>query len=323
MIKDIITAQQIHQKIQSAENILLITHQNPDGDGLGAMSALSLYLEKLNKNFRLFCLHPVPDHYLFLPNLHLLTTDARIFFEKVFDLIIVLDSSNLEYAGVKFIIDQLRYNYLLVNIDHHLTNDGFGQLNLVQSQSSSASEVVYDLLRLWQAPITKEMATALLNGIIFDTGIFSNDGTTLSSLSVSSHLLNLGARHQEINQNTLRNKSLELLKLWGRAFERLTYNPVYDLAFTVLILKDFEELGIEPGSIDGLSNFFNELSGAGVIMVLLEKPDGTIKGSLRTTNNNVNLAKLAHLWNGGGHRKASGFSLKGRLVYNNGNWLIK
>jgi len=322
MIKDIATAQKIQQKILEAENILLVTHQNPDGDGLGAVSALSFYLARLNKKYQLYCFNAVPKNYLFLPLMHQFSNNAKSLTAEKFDLIIVLDSGNLDHAGLTEFISQQTGKYFLINIDHHQSNNNFGHLNLVQSYSSSACEIIYDLLRFWKVAINKEMATALLNGIIFDTGMFSNAGTTFSALAASSHLLNLGARHHEINQNTLRNKNLELLKLWGRAFERLTYNPKYDLAFTVLTLKDFEDLYIEPGAIEGLSNFFNELSGAGVIMVLIERSDGTIKGSLRTTNDNIDVSKLANLWQGGGHRKASGFTLPGRLVYNKEKWQV-
>ncbi|MBU1037259.1 DHH family phosphoesterase [Patescibacteria group bacterium] len=322
MIKDIATAQQIYQKIQQAQNILLVTHQNPDGDGLGVLSAMAQYLETIKKSYQLFCLNEVPASYKFLPQIYKVINNPQIFSQQNFDLIIILDANSLDYAGVKEIIKSIRYPYILINIDHHLTNENFGQLNLCQSSSSSASEIIYDLFRLWQVAITKEMATALLNGIIYDTGIFSNDATTLTSLSASSHLLNLGARHKEINQSVLRNKSLGLLKLWGKAFERLVYNPRYDIAFTVITLKDFEDYQVEPGAIEGLSNYFNELSGAKLTLVLIEKPDGFIKGSFRTTFDDVNVAHLAQLWGGGGHRKASGFSLKGRMIYNSDKWNI-
>jgi phosphoesterase RecJ-like protein len=142
-------------------------------------------------------------------------------------------------------------------------------------------------------------------------------------LQVASHLLNIGARHQEINKNILRNKSLSLLKLWGRAFERLRYNSSYDLAFTVITSQDITECGAESESASGLSNFFNDLAGAKASLVLIEQPDGTIKGSLRTTRDDVDVAKLAKTLGGGGHQKAAGFSVSGRLVYNEGNWFIR
>ena len=344
MIKEIAVAQAIFNKIQTAQHILVITHQNPDGDGLGALSALAQYLQSINKDYQLFCRDLAPPNYQFLPRLHQLISDPLIFSKQTFDLIIVLDTSSLDYAGIEEMLRPLpkaparqytgtgggdqplaevSYPYTLVNIDHHLTNNNFGQLNLVQNTASSASEIIYDLLRLWQVAITKEIATALLNGIIFDTGAFSNAATSLYSLQVASHLLNLGARHKEINENILRNKSLSLLKLWGIAFERLVYNEKYQVAFTVLTLDDFRIYNVEPEAAAGLSNFFNELAGAKVILVLTEPEEGLIKGSLRTTTDEVDVGKLVQKWGGGGHKKAAGFSLKGKLVYNEGRWQIR
>ena len=238
MINQLATVQKIKQEIQQAEQILLITHKNPDGDGLGAISAMALYLKSINKNYQLFCLDAVPENNQFLPLINEVATNKKVF-DNQFDLVIVLDSGDLEYAGVADLLNRSKIK-ILINIDHHPTNNNFGDINLVLPDFSSASEIIYQLFKYWQVPINKEIATALLNGIIFDTGAFSNAATSLSSLKTASHLLNLGARHNQINERILRNKSLGLLKLWGRAFERLQYNPKYSLAFTAVLKKDLE-----------------------------------------------------------------------------------
>lgn len=321
MIKYSETVHKIKTTIGQANRVLMITHQNPDGDGLGAISAMASYLSSLSKDYQLFCLDPVPEAYQFLPLVHQITTNQSVFNEQ-FDLIIVLDSGDLEYAGINELIKDFNYQYTLINIDHHITNKGYGDINLVLPEKSSVSEIIYNLFRIWQFPITKEVATALLNGIIFDTGAFSNAATYLSSLEAASHLLNLGARHKEISEHQLRNKSLGLLKLWGRAFERLTYNQKYDLAFTVITQKDIMGCQVPQEATEGISNFLNELSGAKVALVLKENDDGSIKGSLRTTYDDVDVGKLAQVWGGGGHQKAAGFLVKGKLVYDGDRWKI-
>ena len=237
MIKDLATAQEIYSRMNNSSNILLITHKNPDGDGLGTLSALAMYLKSLNKKFQLFCLDEVSKNFSFLPLMHEISNDQELFNKEKYDLVIVLDSGSLNYAGVDKLIENMDYTPYILNIDHHKTNDEFGNLNLVISSASSTSEIMYELFRLWKVTITKDMATSLLNGIIYDTGVFSNAGTTLGSLKAASHLLNLGARHREINENFIRNKSLNLLKLWGIAFERLSYNPKY---LTMLGIKAAE-----------------------------------------------------------------------------------
>lgn len=311
----------IKETLLKARKVLVVAHQHPDGDGLGALSALALYLKAQGKNYQLFCADNPPEAYDFLPLIHEVTTASAIF-QCNFDVIVVLDSGDLKYAGIDQYLDKTK-QFILINIDHHSSNSYFGDLNLVLPSASSASEIIYQLFRFFKFPINKEIATALLNGIIFDTGAFSNAGTTLSALKAASHLLNLGARHREINEKTLRNKSLGMLKLWGRAFEKLQFNSKYNWAFTVITRKDFVECGVEPDAGDGLSNFFNELAGAKVTLVLIELPDGYIKGSLRTTADDIDLAAIAKNWGGGGHQKAAGFTISGKLVYNEGRWQIK
>jgi len=322
MIKDLAAAQKILDKIQTAQNILIITHKNPDGDGLGALSALAQFLHARQKKYELFCRDRITASDNFLPLLYKVTSNPQIF-NKIFDLIIVLDSGSLDYAGIEDLLSNLPVGYLLINIDHHASNSYFGQLNLVVETASSASEIIYDLFKIWRVPITKDIATALLNGIVFDTGAFSNAGTTLTCLQAASHLLNLGARHKEINEKKFRDKSLNLLKLWGRAFERLQYNQKCELAYTVITLNDFKELGLEVDAGNGLSNFFNELAGAKIVLVITEQADGLIKGSLRTTSDDVDVAELAKAWGGGGHKKAAGFSVNGKLFYNENKWGIR
>ncbi|MFA6304162.1 MAG: bifunctional oligoribonuclease/PAP phosphatase NrnA [Patescibacteria group bacterium] len=312
--------QKIKTAIDGAQKILLIGHQKPDGDALGALIAMAYFLKQNRKDYALFCLDQPSVQYEFLPLLHEVGFNPKIFKEK-FDLVIVLDSGDLTYAGVDQLLPQPK-NYTLINIDHHASNAFFGDINLVLPTLSSVSEIIYHLLRLWHSPINKEMATALLNGVIFDTGSFSNAATSLSVLEASSHLLNLGARHKTINDNMLRNKSLGLLKLWGRAFERLQYNPKYHLAFTIITAQDLLDCDVATDASVGLSNYFNELAGAKIIMVLTELPNGFIKGSLRTTHDDVDVAQMAKQWGGGGHRKAAGFTIPGKLVYNEGKWQI-
>ncbi|MDP2736740.1 MAG: bifunctional oligoribonuclease/PAP phosphatase NrnA [bacterium] len=320
MINQLETIQKIKDALGKAKRVLVIGHQQPDGDALGALIGLAYYLKSLNKDYSLFCLDAPVEQYQFLPLIHEVKADPQIFEEKL-DLIIVVDSGDLHYAGVDKLLPPVK-NYTLINIDHHASNNFFGDLNLVLPDKSSTSEIIYQLLRLWQAPINKEAATALLNGIIFDTGSFGNSATSLSSLEAAGHLLNLGARHRLINENILRNKSLGLLKLWGRAFEKLQFNQKYDLAFTVVTQEDLIACGVEAEASSGISNFFNELAGAKIAMVLVQTEDNVIKGSLRTTRDDVDVAALAKQFGGGGHKKAAGFTIPGQLVYNEGRWQI-
>lgn len=161
-----------------------------------------------------------------------------------------------------------------------------------------------------------------MTGIITDTGNFTNSATQQSSLDVASDLVRLGAKIPEISQHTLRNKTIPSLNLWGEVFSRLVINPRYQLAYTVVTQEDFETLGVTPESLDGLVNFLAGLQGVRFVLLLTQTQADIIKGSLRTTDDTLNVSDLAKIWGGGGHTKAAGFTLSGNLIQKNNRWIV-
>ena len=133
-------AKQIHEVILKANNILLIPHQNPDGDALGSSTAFGVWLGHIEKDFTIFCKTPHTPRFSYLP-LEKFTTDPAIW-EKSFDVVIVFDSGDLRYAGVSEEIARVRDRIVLIDIDHHATNEFFGDLNFVDTKASSTSEMV-------------------------------------------------------------------------------------------------------------------------------------------------------------------------------------
>jgi len=194
--------QEIFNNIERAQKILIVIHQNPDGDAIGSGLALANFLGQKGKEYTLFALDKPSHQYAFLPEVESLSTDQGIFSYERFDLIFVLDSGDLEYAGVDQLIKVMPQGRpLIINIDHHHTNQLFGDLNLVNPLASSTAEVLYRFFDGLRIPINKEMATCLLTGILTDTGTFSNPATTIDSLLSASQLLINGANLKKIIQN--------------------------------------------------------------------------------------------------------------------------
>lgn len=314
-------SENIYQQINRAEHILLISHKKPDGDTLGANLALFTYLHKLNKKVVSFCLDPVPSQFNFLPHSHLISSDHKLFTKK-YDLIITIDCATLEYAGVDGLMTALPMGYTLINIDHHISNPRYGDIALVIDDASSASEIVYRLFADWKIEWSQDIATALACGLITDTNGFKNDATNYQTLKASAALINHGAQTHQIVQSALNNTSLNNLKLWGIALERLQKSARYDLIYTYITQEDIKNCQVDDSATEGIINFLHILKEGSVIMLLREKSDGMIAGSLRTTTN-IDLTKLAALFGGGGHKKAAGFSLPGRLVYDNNRLRIE
>ncbi len=308
-------SEKIYQQLKISQNILLVSHKRPDGDTIGANLGMLAYLKGQNKNVTSFCLDPIPKNFNFLSQSHKISTDHTIFRQK-YDTVIMLDCASLEYAGVASLVTALPPGYVLINIDHHITNPRYADINLIIDDASSTSEIVYRLLKDWNIVWTKDMATALVAGMIADTEGFKNPATNYQALAATSELIKYGANVYEIANITLNNTAISQLKLWGRALERLTLVDKYNLIYTWITQKDFAECHTDETASEGIANFLHILKEGQIILVLIEKKDGTVKGSLRTTGD-IDLTKIAGYFGGGGHKKAAGFSLPGRLVYDN------
>lgn len=322
MLNNSFLTNKIYHLITEAKLILLIAHQKPDGDTLGSTAAFSLFLDQLGKNYRIFCADQVPDFFYFLPNIKKFTNQLEQTKEEKFDLVIAIDCGDFKRTGLSEFINSWQQPYQIINLDHHQSNPQFGHFNIVQPELSSTAEIIFYLFREWKVMINKEMATALLNGVFTDTGAFSTPSTTLNSLITASFLLNYGGRLQEINKYNFKNKTLNSLKLWGRAMERLTINKKYQLAHTIIFKKDLEEFGATDDDLEGLSNFFNNLNNVKASLVLREEGD-KIRGSLRTIKDDIDVSRLARIFDGGGHPKASGFTIKGQLINREGRWRVE
>ncbi len=312
---------QISDAINGAKEILLIAHQKPDGDTLGANLAMANWLRDTGKHFHIFCLHPVPPHFQYLPLWqHVKSTEDEL--EHIpFDVVITIDSSTLSYAGAEELLSKLKGKPTIINIDHHGTNPLFGDLNVVDPAASSATIMVYRFFSHVQAAISQDIATCLLTGILTDTGGFSNLGTNSEAMEIASELLKRGAKFRAITNNTVRNKTVNTLKLWGRALDRLTRHA-HGVVSTVITQADLQECDADEDDMEGIANFLNALQDARVVMVLKER-DGMVKGSLRTTELDVDVAEIAKQFGGGGHKKAAGFSVPGHLVQTPHGWRVE
>lgn len=318
---------EIFKAINRAKNILLVTHGEADGDAAGSILALAKYLCGLKKNWTALSQNFKSASYFFLPLVDQIQADPKEINLKKFDLIISLDIGDLKRSGLEPELLVLnRQTTPVINIDHHSTVTYYGDfnlvnINLVNPKASSTAEILFDFFNYSKIPIDQEMATALLAGIIIDTGAFSNLGTTAKAMEVASELLNKGASLIKIVNYTLRNKSFPLLKLWGRALARLKLNEELNIVTTIITQNDLNECGATEDDCEGIANFLNNLKGAKIIVVVKEQKDN-IKVSLRTTDPKTNVARLAEFFGGGGHPKAAGFSIPGRLKKIEAGWQV-
>jgi len=302
-------AAKILRQIDRARNIVLIGHKNIDGDCLGSLLAFRQFLIKRDNKPILISVDEPSQNLAFLPHLDQIQSNLP----PNFDLLIALDCASLSQTGFE---EKLKTKKI-INIDHHATNDSFGFLNLIDSKAAATCQIIYWLLREWGIKIDRKIAIYLLVGIMTDTGGFQYSNTTKDVLEVASDLLKYGVNIEKINRHLFGTKSLPALKIWGIVLERIIKNKKYNIAASYVTEDDLKKLGATEEDLEGIANFMSEIPNVSAIMFISER-QGMIKGSLRSTKDDIDVSVLAQMLGGGGHQKAAGFSVPGKLRIKNG-----
>ena len=314
--------QHAKQLIDTHSSILLTTHKHPDGDALGSLCAMIHYLKKCNKKVTAVS-DIVPEYLHFLPHVHEITTNIEDLDPKQFDLIITLDFGDLKRSPIQQVLEEsIKKSIPLINVDHHSFNDRFGTVNVIDTSASSTTALLYEFFDVNNIEIDEHMSTSLLAGILTDTGNFSNSATNRSSLHYASELLKRGGRFNTITSNTIAHKPLGILNLWGTLLQRLSFNEKYNIAYTVITQDDLQKAQVQNGGVDGIANFLTCIDGLKAVMLLKETEKGTIKGSLRSVCDTMDVSAVARALGGGGHKKAAGFEIEGTIKKENMKWLI-
>ncbi|MEK7524128.1 MAG: bifunctional oligoribonuclease/PAP phosphatase NrnA [Patescibacteria group bacterium] len=295
--------------LKGAQRILLVSHRRPDGDTLGATSALSLALAQMQKNTVLACIDEIPHRLQFIPQTE---NFVREFNLHDFDLVVISDAGAAKMTGFhEKYPDFLSKKVPILNIDHHASNEGFGTLNLIDPRASSATVVIWRLLKVLPVTITRDMALGLLAGIYNDTGGLMHSNTNQETFQISSELSRLGVSVSDIVRPLFKESSFSQLKLWGYILENMHVNDKNVLS-SVVCSSDFKIMGAHSGDTGGIVDMMNTVPGVEFTMLLAED-EGWVKGSLRTQRDDVDLSSIAGQFGGGGHKKASGFRVHGRL----------
>lgn len=304
--------------IAKSNKILLFAHSGPDGDTAGSVLAFKEHLVSIGKTADIACLDPLP---IFLETL----TDEVFQFPahldlKSYDAVIACDSVE---RGFQNIVPELAEKTATVIIDHHPDITLYADVVIIDAKRSSACELVYEYLASQNAHISRNIATYLMIGILSDTGNFQHANTSSRVMEISSDLMKKGASVSKIIEATFANKKLSTLKLWGRAFEKAKINPKNGLITTVLTQKDIDECDATTEDIGQVASILNTVPGTKFSLVLSERDNGVIKGSLRSEEyKGVDVSQIAHAFGGGGHKLASGFEVKGKIIETKTGWEI-
>ncbi len=235
--------------------------------------------------------------------------------EKAFDLIVVVDTADLALLGSLYTDHVDLFNEVpILNIDHHISNQRYGQLQLIDPNASSATEVLYSWFTQvpeWREKLTPDMATLLLTGIITDTRSFQNPNTTPRSLEIAAELVDHGARQQEIVQFVYKTKPLSTLKIWGRALNRIQMDEAAGIVWSSVGKEDLQEMGAASQETHGiLDELISTVPNADIHVLFTEVEGGGLKASLRSSASIDSSLLAAQTYGGGGHARAAGFRVR-------------
>lgn len=287
----------------------LLTTASPDGDSIGCMLALSFALRARQKDVTIYSPEPVPLNFTGLPGI------STIIYQPPtgpFDVMIVVDTgaSGLLFDGKKDVLRKIAP--LIINFDHHLSNDHFGDLNVVDSDSASTGELIYQLLNELQWDITKDMAVALLTSVMADTGAFRYPNVTPSTYQTAAALLSKGIDNGAVARQIYSNYTVPYVKLLGRMIENLHFEMDGQIGWSVLTAADFDDCGASEETADKMVEQLDMLRDIKVYALLRQWHDGKIKVSFRSRSHFA-VNDVAAKFGGGGHRQAAGCHFSGSL----------
>lgn len=309
--------------LEGKTSFLLVAHEEPDGDAIGAILSMARFLSDRGKEVRFASKDQAPELFKFMKGADKLSHDFLI---GDYDVIILIDNGDLKRTGfAERILAAKKSGKIIINIDHHPQNDiwKMATINIADSSCSSTSEIIFDLFVYFNYYIDSEIATNLLGGIYYDTGGFQHSNTSKKVLEIASNLMRSGASLKKVSRSVSQSRSVSMLKLWGIALSRLKVIKKFGLAFTFITQDDLEKSGAKEDEISGLVNMINSTAEAGASLLIYQNNNGNIKGSLRTEKDEIDVSRLAKYLGGGGHRKAAGFSLSGKIKQNGQGWVIE
>jgi phosphoesterase RecJ-like protein len=311
--------QKLKRYLKSRPKLIILTHANPDGDAIG--SALGLYQGLLEAGFApdVACIDPCPEEFIYLEHSDKLKLD---FTPSDYEAVIFVDCGDKKLTRFETAHPEILSEKMVkINIDHHASNDNFGEINFVITDVASASMIVYQILKALDYKILPGTANALTTGIYTDTGGFMHQNTTPLTYQYAAELIKLGASPQHVAQNVFHKYDFRTLKLWGKVLQNL--HITHDGAAIVGVEeKDYEALGCTRQDLAGVIDFINAMPEARYSVMLSEDGKGNVKASLRTRKDDVDVKALAEQYGGGGHVKASGFTIPGGRLEKEVKWKI-
>lgn len=294
---------------QSARRIVICSHMNPDGDNLGSIMAMYHMAKNHGKDAYVICNDEIPTEEKFLPGLEAVVRSED--FENMdIDLMIVLDCSDLNRIGS--CKDLFFKAEKTINIDHHNTNTGFADLNIVDFSSPATCETLFEVFEALDYPMDQEIATCLYCGISTDTGSFKYDSVRSRTFEIAAKLMDCGISLNEISVHLYQSRTKEKTALLLKALDSLEYFANDQIGVVIVREQDILETKARKSDAEGIVEFIRDIKEVELALLLKEKDD-FVRLSARSKSF-IDCTKIASQFNGGGHIRASGGTIYGMTI---------
>ena len=303
--------------LKNSNHIIIASHKNPDGDAIGSLIAMGLALEALNKNITLYNESPIPSAYRFLPSVERIVRQIKE--TNTYDTAIILDCADFQRIGkISSVISKIP---VIINIDHHITNTRFGDLNLIDTSACATTEIIYNMLIEMALPINNNaIATSIYTGILTDTGSFRFANTNKSAFAICEKMVEAGADPYDVALHVYGRYSLGRIKLLNMALESIEISDNGKMSMMILTKGMLDETGTQLEDINGFINYAKNIEDVKVAVLIHKLSNGN--GVPKKTNDyhvslrsdgTVDVAVIASSFGGGGHNRAAGFNIESTL----------
>lgn len=295
------------EAVESAQSILVVTHVSPDGDAIGSMLGLVNGLRSIGKVVDCAVDEGSPSMFNYLPGVEGVYPKL---YKGEWDLMISSDASDEERTGLVGEYGRA-HSKVVINLDHHATNTMFGDIHLVDSDAVSAAEVVFRWFETMNLELTREIAMPILTGMVTDTLGFRTSNVTADTLGIAQELMRAGASLTEVTARALDNKNFLTINLWKRALAK-TELHAGGIISAEISQDDLRSAGLFDNGDQGLVGFLIKVDEAMISVVFKETPEGEVNISLRSKPG-FDVSQVAFSLGGGGHKQASGATIKGTM----------